>query len=116
MYCLRRYIIEKDLINTRKIKVNLNPKKINLARIDCKALVKVQFQLVENDFKSILSDDFSDEKVQCMIEKFQTNKYGDIIVAIKLLKDFKITDYQVAEYRKKFETMMDNFGVIVDDC
>lgn len=115
MYCLRRYIIEKDLIDTRKIKVNLNPLKINLAGIKCKPLVKVQFEHVENEFKSLFGN-VSQEKVQCMIGKFQENKYGDIIVAIKLLKDFKITDYQVKKYRVLFEKMMDNFSVIVKDC
>lgn len=116
LYCLRRYIIEKDLIDTRKIKVNLNPQKINLAGIKCKDLVKVQFQHVENEFKSLFGKKLSEEKGQCMIGKFQENKYGDIIVVIKLLKDFKITDYQVKKYRIMFENMMDNFTIIVKDC
>lgn len=116
MYCLRRYIIEKDLINTRKIKVYLNPTRINLKGIKCSELNAVQFQRVEDEFKGIFSDNFSEEKVQCMIEKFKENKFGNIIVAIKLLKDFNITDYQIAGYRKRFEDMMDSFGVIAQDC
>lgn len=116
MYCLRRFIVDNDLINTHKIKFILSPQKINLGGFACEPLVKAPFQLVEDEFKSIFSNNFSEEKVQCMIEKFRENKFGDIIVTIKLLKDIKITDYQVKEYRKKFEDMMDKFGVIVEDC
>lgn len=116
MYCLRRYIIEKDLINAKKIKVNLNPTNINLRGIKCLELREVQFKRVEDEFKAIFSDNFSEEKVQCMIEKFREYKFSDIIVTIKLLKDFKTTDYQIDGYRKRFEDMMDSFGAISKGC
>ncbi|CAO1348184.1 unnamed protein product [Diamesa hyperborea] len=116
MYCLRRFIVEKDLINTRRIKVNLNPQLINLAGFKCKGLLQAQFELVENEFKNLFPDDLSDDKVQCMMETFREQKYGNIIVTIKLLKGFKITDYQVKEYRKKFEDMMDDFSALVENC
>lgn len=108
-YCVRKYVVEKNLI---EYTLNMNPKKIDVFELVCSVVINQ----MRTDAANVIASDkgLSKKQKKCVKEKFLAGHYFDALaIAIALGQAKEITREQTDVERNKFiETMKK----MTEDC
>jgi hypothetical protein len=115
-YCVRKHVIENNLIDTAKYQLDENPKKINVSELDCSAIYKSVVEKIETKIidevpvlgseESSESKDDVDSDSECLLQVIRTGEFVDKLTPFEFLKEFSMTDEQKGEEKQKFIDIM----------
>lgn len=109
-YCLRKYVVDRNLIDLKVHNIIINPKDIDISSFDCEGMLKTYFR---NSTVNITEGEnlknLNDEQKQCIKGKFREGKYAGKVLAVIVLSEISMNDEQKAAERTKFINSMSEF-------
>lgn len=101
-YCIRKYVIDKELIDTVKFPVTLNPDNIEL-NFTCAIRIDGIFE----DLKKIIQDGFeipgqNKKQVRCLNKTIKSENGIEFIAKMSVLSEIQMTDDLRKELRSEF--------------
>lgn len=116
-FCARKFVVDNNFIDNNVYILNTNPQSINTTNIDCDGIMKRVLKSIESDLKEVIEkDDDAEEKVKCIIGKYNANHYFERLLAIIFLKELDPTEAQKIKEREKFIEIMINISKNIEDC
>lgn len=118
-YCVKKYLIKNNLIDTVAYNVDLNAHNISVTGLNCEATIKkanndiyehLGFVYLENSNLGNI------EKVECALEKFREADYFDLMMKIKALGTVLITPEQRLDERENFIRIMSKISSNISTC
>lgn len=101
-YCIRKYVVDKELVDTKIFTINLNPDNIEL-NFECEDRIEDMFESLEEVIKdSFETANQSKKQLRCMNKGLRTGKAGEYIAKISVLSEVQLTDDQKKEFRVEF--------------
>lgn len=97
-YCLRRYLVDKNVISTLHYSFKINPKNIRTNNINCDAIMKVALEQLRESISSAGS--------ACIINTFVDNGYLDFILKINLMTKLNLTPTEKENEKQLFVNSM----------
>ncbi|XP_070497466.1 uncharacterized protein [Chironomus tepperi] len=111
-YCIRKYVVDKNLIDTNELTVNLNPDNIEIS-IDCEQGMKTAIVTLEEAIKETYKGLYNLEiQIQCLINVIMTGKGLDYTAKAFVLSEANLSDDKKNQYRSEF---VDNFRALSDE-
>jgi hypothetical protein len=101
-FCIRKYVVDKKLVDTNQFKIDMNPDNIELG-FECEERIEDMFGSLE----AIIKDSFetakqSKKQLQCMNKALRIGKAGEYIAKVSVLSEIQLTDDQKKEFRTEF--------------
>lgn len=101
-YCLRRYTIENNLIDTNVHKLNINPQ---YNSIDCSAMNQAQMKETEDAIRIEFEEDLdrpSKKAKRCLLRAIRTSNYFDSSLRVRILAQIGISGDVKSKEKKIF--------------
>lgn len=111
-YCLRKYAVDKNLIDTSKINLTLNPRNANVSALNCEEENARSFKKFEEQMVEVTKKVEVNLEAKCVREKFHKPNYIDEFIKVLILSEIKLTEKQKEEAKNYF---VKKFGDI-DEC
>lgn len=116
-YCLRKYVVDKNLIDPKVHQITINPNDVDVSNIHCEGMLRTYFKnstvnMTEGDSLKHLNE----EQKQCIRGKFRDGKYAGKVLAVIVLSEISMTDEQKATERTKFINSMSEFFTQLQWC
>lgn len=118
-YCVKKYLIKNNLIDTVKYHIDTNPHSINTTGLNCEQMIKKYNEDVYEElaFAYIESTELSNiEKVECALEKFREADYFDLIMKITVLTTVDITPEQKLDERENYVMILMKISSNISAC
>lgn len=116
-FCARKFVVDNNFIDNNIYNLNTNPQNINTTDIDCDGIMQRVLKSIESDLKEVIEkDDDAEDKVKCIIGKYNANHYFERLLAIIFLKELDPTEAQKVKEREKFIEIMINISKNIEDC
>lgn len=119
-YCLRKYVVDHNLIEMNNYHVKLNKQNIDISGINCgpvmEDLTKTQKTTLTSTYKAA-DQTRTSKKIECMVQKAMDNNFANKTWAVVVLGEVKMSDKQKKDERKRYiETMLRVNKVIEKEC
>lgn len=119
-YCLRKYVVDHNLIEMNNYHIKLNKQNIDISGINCgpvmEDLTKIEKATLTNTYKTEDKTRTS-KKIECMVQKAMDNSFANKIWSIVVLGELKMSDKQKKDERKRYiETMLRIKKIIEKEC
>lgn len=116
-FCARKFVVDNNFIDNNVYNLNTNPQNINTTNIDCDGIMQKVLKSIESDLKEVIDkDDEAENKVKCIVEKYNANHYFEKLLAIIFLKELNPSEAQIIKEREKFIEIMINITKSIEDC
>ena len=115
-YCIRKYVIDKELIDTNKFPVTLNPDNIEL-NFNCNNRINS----ILEDMKKIINEGFeipgqNKKQARCLSKAIKSENGVEYIAKISVLTEIQITDDLKKELRSEFVQTIKNLYMQMIKC
>lgn len=110
-YCIRKYVVDNNLIDTNEFTVEINPDNLDIAPdFNCTDHVDDTFEELEDELKSsfFFSEVKSRRQNRCLQRVIKHAKVIDYMLSLGVMTELKISDEIRANERKKFIDFMSN--------
>ena len=101
-YCVRKYVVDKNLVDTSAFPVNLNPDNIEL-NFNCEDKIKNAIEALEETIKEIYKGVYKSEtQLQCLTKAIINGKGLDYVAKAFVLSEVQLTDDKKNQFRSEF--------------
>lgn len=101
-FCIRKYFVANNLIDTSIFTVSLNSKNIDAANINCEQVVQETIQDFNATVEKILK---AKDNKECVMRNYRRmNVFGNVM-KVGLMSELNLTDEQKAAERKAYIEM-----------
>lgn len=107
-YCIRRYLIEKSMIDAFAYSFSVNPKNITMENYNCDVIMK---EILEPAYENLKKDE-----TECTWNVLKDSGYYDWLLKIELLSKLSLTAQDKLFERQKFIDAMFNMTQKQRDC
>ena len=104
-YCVKKYLIKNNLIDTVLYHIDPNPHNINATGLNCEAMIRKSNDDIYEQLGFVYLENMNlgnIEKVECALEKFREADYFDLMMKIMALTTIDITEEQRINERDSF--------------
>jgi hypothetical protein len=124
-YCIRKHILDHNLINTEHFKLTLNPKNLDTSDIDCQVLYQKSLKDAEDELVKALAEDSSEETdesslddatIECLLKTIRKNHFIDKMLQFDYVKEFELTPAKREELRVQFIEIMTDLSKKSIEC
>lgn len=116
-YCVRKYVVDSNLVDTKVYKVTLNPKNLDVQNVNCKESLETQKRELMELIEEMLDSESKDEITSdCARQRFLNTGFVDKMMEISVLSEMNITDAQKEGERKRFVDFIGNLIKSVVNC
>jgi ribosome-associated toxin RatA of RatAB toxin-antitoxin module len=125
-YCIRRHILDHNLINTEHFKLVVNPKNLDTSEIDCQVLYEKSLKDAEDELVKALAEDSSEEQSensmedstieQCLLKVIRKHHFIDQMFQYDYIKEFDLTPAKKEELRVQFVKIMTELSKKSVEC
>lgn len=118
-YCVKKYLIKNNLIDTELYNVDPNPHHINISGLNCETMIKKANDDIYEQLGFVYLENASlgnVEKVECALEKFRDADYFDLMMKITALANIDITPQQKANEREHFTRVFTRISSKIATC
>ncbi|CAG9798993.1 unnamed protein product [Chironomus riparius] len=114
-YCFSKYAVENKLIEVKHI--NLNPRRIPTTNLNCEEMIDIQQITKERQLLSKLNDKkLSREEVQCIMDKYRSEKAFDSNVALEVVDFLHISYEEKRANRERIANSLEKYIKSVFTC
>jgi len=111
-YCIRKYVVDKNLINTIEFPVTINPKNIDI-NFDCEVRMKTAIEILEEVLKQTYKGVYKSEvQLHCLTKVIITGKGLDYTAKAFVLSEINLPDDKKNRFRSEF---VDNFRALSEE-
>lgn len=97
-YCIRRYLLDKYLIDAFAYNLNINPKNVTMENYNCEEIMK---GILEPAYDNLKKDE-----TDCSMAVLKVNGYYDYLLKLELLSKLYLTSQDKFFERQKFIDVM----------
>lgn len=97
-YCIRRYLIDKYLIDAFSYNLNINPKNVLMENYNCD---EIMTRILEPAYDNLKKDE-----TECSLRIFRENGYYDYLLKLELLSKLSLTSQDKFFEKQKFIDVM----------
>lgn len=118
-YCVKKYLIKNNLIDTVLYNIDPNPHNINVTGLNCEGMIKKFNDDIYNEigFAYIESSElYHIEKVECALEKFREADYFDLMMKISILTTVDVTPIQKLDERENYIRILKKISSNIAGC
>lgn len=117
-FCARKYVFNKNLLDSKIYIIELNPKNLDIRFINCDEVLKKASKEIQEFMGNIFKNDesISLRVIECAMEKYETGNFLDLIMAAGVLSQLDISDYRKQCERKKFIELMTQITNELGNC
>lgn len=118
-YCVRKYMVDNDFINTTLYNVNLNPENIETANLKCDDFVKSAMEEIEDALKEEFESELdrpSRRATKCMKKTIRSFDFFVVSFRVVAFGEVGLTDEAKAAERSKFIELMKNLYEQITKC
>jgi hypothetical protein len=118
-YCVKKYLVKNNLIDTVAYVFDLNPHNINVTGLNCEATIKKSNNDIYEQLGFVYLESLNlgnIEKVECALEKFREADYFDLMMKISALTTFSITPEQRLDERENFIRILSKISSNISTC
>lgn len=114
-FCIRKHVVDNNLIVSKHLKLDINPKRLDTSEINCEILYQKALKDAENELVQALSEDSSEEdddsldlaKVEkCLLNVIRKENFIDQMLQFDYVKEFNLTPALKEELRSRFIKVM----------
>lgn len=109
-YCARKYVVEKNLVDSAVYTVVLNPKGLKVENINCEVIIRKAFKEIQELLSKTFKEDddlaLSDKETECFMGKYREGNFLDRVLYIGVLSELDITEEQKLAEKKEFIDLM----------
>lgn len=107
-YCMRKHLVEKNVVNPSLYNFKVNPKNIRTEAIDCAGIMKIALEQMEASISSAGSG--------CVIDAFINNGYLDLIMKIQLISKLTLNQLEKESEKRSFVNSMISMTHKIKTC
>lgn len=107
-YCMKKYLIDKGIVNSSLYNFKLNPKNLATGSIDCNNLMTVALDQMRVSIGNAGSS--------CVIDAFLTNGYLELIMKIQLMAKLTLRPAEKETEKESFVNSMINMTHKIKTC
>ena len=107
-YCIRRYLIEKSMVDVYSYSFNVNPKKVTMELYNCDVIMK---EILEPAYENLRKDE-----TECSWNVLKDSGYYDWLLKLELLSKLSLSAQDKIFERQKFIDIMFNITKKTRDC
>lgn len=118
-YCIKKYLIKNNLIDTVLYEINPNPHNITITGLNCEALIRKSNDDIYEQLGFVYLENMNlgnIEKVECALEKFREADYFDLMMKITALTTIDIPAEQKSNEREQFIAKLSIISENVSTC
>lgn len=106
-YCIRKYVIDTNLINLKNISIEINPKNVDTTNIDFNMLIKNSLKTTGEDLVNALLEDYSRASVKaaCLLEDVREGRFAKQLLQFEYLTQLDLDEEQEEELEGGFDDM-----------
>lgn len=97
-YCIRRYLIEKSMIDAFSYNFNVNPKNITMENYNCEVIMK---EILDPAYENLKKDES-----ECSWNILKDSGYYDWLLKLELLSKLNLSPHDKIFEREKFIEVM----------
>lgn len=108
-YCVRKHMLDKNLITFNRDKLNVNPKNLDTSTIDCTSIYPTAVKKLEEKTKKNIRKELKDSEqneplnwIRCLMDKLRKEKYFDKNLQYEYAKELNMTEEQKEKLRVQF--------------
>lgn len=105
-YCIRKFVIDNDLIDLSIYNVTLNPTNLNVTGIECESMIENGFELGLTTALHGKHYQLTPEQKECIGDKLRHKKFYKQMLRTMVIKELQLTEEQAAIERPKFIRFM----------
>ncbi|KAG5675053.1 hypothetical protein PVAND_004991 [Polypedilum vanderplanki] len=118
-YCVRKYIIDNNLLDKSKYQLNKNPKNIDTTSVDCVTIFNSVVEQIEREIVKIYTKEINSSSEEskededktgsdCVLKVVRLGKYVEMLAPFDYLIEFNLSDEEKAKEKIKFINIMDD--------
>lgn len=107
-YCIRRYLIEKSMVDVYSYNFNVNPKKVIMENFHCDVIMK---EILEPAYENLRKDE-----TDCSWNVLKDSGYYDWLLKLELLSKLSLSAQDKIFERQKFIDIMFNITQKTREC
>lgn len=116
-YCVRKFVIDNDLIDLSIYNVTINPTNLNVTGVECGSMIETGFELGLTRALDSKHHELTPEQKECIGDKLRNKKFYNQMLRTMVIKELQLTDEQAAIERPKFiQFMLDLTQEIPASC
>lgn len=118
-YCVKKYLIKNNLIDTELYNVDPNQHHINISGLNCETMIKKANDDIYEQLGFVYLENSSAgniEKVECALEKFREADYFDLMMKLTALASIDITPQQKNNERENFTRVFARISSNISTC
>lgn len=105
-YCVRKFVIENDLIDLSIYNVTMNPTNLNVTGVECDSMIENGFEAGLTRALDAKHHELTPEQKECIGDKLRNKKFYKQMLRTMVIKELQLTDEQAANERPKFIQFM----------
>lgn len=107
-YCMKKFLVDKGVVNSNLYNFKLNPKNLRTAGINCDDMMATALDQMRANIGNAGSS--------CVIDAFLTNGYLDLIMKIQLMAKLTLSPTEKEFEKDKFVKSMINMTHKIKEC
>lgn len=107
-FCMRKHLIDRNVINSNSYNFQANPKNLQTQSIDCVQIMKTALEQMKSQIAGAGS--------KCVIDIFLNNGYLDLLLKIQLLTKLNVTPLEKEVEKQVFIQQMINMTHSIRSC
>lgn len=118
-YCVKKYLVKNNLIDSVLYNIELNPHNINVVGLNCETMIKKSNDEIYEQlgFVYLEKSSFGNvDRVECALEKFREADYFDLMMKITALTTIPITEQQKINERENFVRILSKISSNISAC
>lgn len=126
-YCIRKHIVENNLIDSQHFQLEVNPKNLDTTTIDCNVVYRKALKDAEDELvKALLEEDSSEENeiqstidptnVSCLLAVIRDGNFIDQMIHFDYVKEFNLNREARSKLRKSFIIVMTKLAENASKC
>lgn len=118
-YCVKKYLIKNNLVDTVLYNIDPNPHTINTTKLNCEEMIKKSNDDIYDQLGMVYLENtgpVNTEKVECALEKFREADYFDLMMKIRALTSVDITPAQRINERENFVRILSKISSSISSC
>lgn len=118
-YCVRKHVVDNNLIDTTIYNIELNPENLNVDDINCLEVVKSPISEIRKTMIADMRRDdigFNENQIQCAVKQFREDHNTDKLLRIIVLIEQNLTEEQKAEAKESYMKLMTGIMRAIIKC
>ena len=124
-YCIRKHVVDNNLINKNHLKLEVNPKNLDISEIDCNVLYQKGLKEAEDELVKVFMDNSSEEDdnseenpnaAVCLLKVIRKENFIDKMLKFDYIKEFTLTPEIKLKLRSEFIELMTKISLKTVKC